>query len=169
MQPVWLFPASSEGLGITQGLASSLPICHLERVLMGISRSVRKLKILEHTYWCLDNSCLREYIRDKLWGMWFLYTPPPHFWLQQGEWSATGNSGLLTWSGQLEKICTVIRVPLFSLVASFWLWSCRCKGTGAQLPSEKCFGHTVVESRYERADGPGKTSKLKILLLFNVY
>lgn len=169
MKPVWLFPPSSEGVGITQGPASSLPICHLERVLVGISRSVCKLRdTWAHTL-VPCNSCLRAYIRDELGGMWFLYTPPLSFWLQLGEWSATGNSGLFKSCGTAWNICMVIRVPLFSLVASFWLWSCRCKGAGAQLASEKCFGHTVVELRHVRAKRPGKASKLKIPLLFSVY
>lgn len=169
MQPVWRFPVSSEGVGITQGLSSSLRFCHLERALVGISRSVCKLK---DTWTHILVPCqllLREYIRNKLWGMWFLYTPPPCFWLQLGEWSSTGNSGLLTRCGTAWKNCIMIRVPLFSLAASLWVWSCSCKGTGAQLPSEKCFGHTVVELRHARADGPGKASKTKIPLLFGVY
>lgn len=169
MQPVWLFPVSSKGVGITQSLASSLLFCHLERALVRISRSVCKLKDTWAHVLVPCQLLLKEHIRDKLRGMWFLYMSPPCFWLQLGDWSAIGNSGLLTRCGTAWKNCIMIRVPLFSSVASLWLWSCRCKGTGARLPSEKCFGCRAVELRHARADGPGKASKPKIPLLFSVY
>lgn len=108
MQPARLFPTSSKGVGTTQGLASPLPIYHLEGLLVGISRFVCKLRDIPNTDWCVPSPCLMEYVRDKLWGMWFLHTPSLHPWLQlePGEsWALAALQGSLGFShgvGQLE-------------------------------------------------------------------
>lgn len=46
---------------------------------------------------------------------------------------------------------------------------CRHKGRGAQLPSEKHLGSTVVKLRQEKSDRSEKKSKLKNSVLFSIY